>query len=177
MEKERYPKIAELDAKTLAREVIQDALARVNRTLFAVAPMSDYRLTGPDHRAIDTENVTISTGGEAIVRLVEYAQRGAPIDASVQEYAITLMDFAGDALDDATSPSPTTPLGAVLSAALGREALEAGRPISTTRLAILAGVSPQYVRKLVSSGELVASESEVKAKEAKRWLAARGVQV
>jgi hypothetical protein len=82
-----------------------------------------------------------------------------------------------NALDDATSPSPTTPLGAVLSAALGREELEAGRPISTTRLAILAGVSPQYVRKLVSSGELVASESEVKAKEAKRWLTARGVQV
>lgn len=177
MEKERYPKIAELDAQTLAREVVRDAMHRVTRTLLAVAPMGDYRLTGPDQQPLDTDNVTLSTGGEAIVRLVEYAQRGAPLDASVQEYAITLMDFAGDALDDATSPSPTTPLGAVLGAALGREDLESGRPISNTRLAILAGVSPQYIRKLVAAGELTSKDSEVKAKEAKRWLSARGIEV
>jgi hypothetical protein len=111
----------------------------------------------------------------AVVRLVQYAQNGAELDAPVQEYAITLMDFAGEALDDATDPSPATALGAVLAAALGREAIGNGQTVTTTQLALLAGVTPQYVRRMVSAGEVAASGSTVAAKAARQWLSGRGV--
>lgn len=173
---EQYPKIADIDPETLARDVLSDALHRVNRTLFAIAPVSTYRLTNGNGKTLDvTTHPTSSTGGEAIVRLVQYAQNGAELDAPVQEYAITLMDFAGEALDDATDPSPATALGAVLAACLGRQAIATGSPVTTTQLALLAGVTPQYVRRMVSAGEVAASGSTVAAKAARQWLSGRGV--
>jgi hypothetical protein len=173
---EQYPKIADIDPETLARDVLADALHRVNRTLFAIAPVSTYRLTNGNGKTLDvTTHPTSSTGGEAIVRLVQYAQNGAELDAPVQEYAITLMDFAGEALDDATDPSPATALGAVLAACLGRQAIATGSPVTTTQLALVAGVTPQYVRRMVSTGEVVADGSSVSAKVARQWLSGRGV--
>ena len=173
---EQYPKIADIDPVALAREVLADALHRVNSTLFAIAPMSVYRLTNGIGRTLNVEEApSSSTGGEAIVRLVRYAQTGAELDAPVQEYAITLMDFAGDALDDATAPSPATALGAGLAAALGREAIGEGIAVTTTQLALLAGVTPQYVRRMVSTGEVRADGSSVAAKDARQWLSGRGV--
>lgn len=173
---EQYPKISDIDPETLARHVLADALHRVNRTLFAIAPLSSYRLTDGGSKTLDVEaHPTSSTGGEAIVRLVQYAQTGAELDAPVQEYAITLMDFAGEALDDAADPSPATAIGAVLSAALGREAIGYGQTVTTTQLALLAGVTPQYVRRMVSAGEVAASGSTVAAKAARQWLSGRGV--
>lgn len=173
---EQYPKIADIDPAALARDTLSAALHRVNRTLFAIAPMSAYRLTNGAGKTLDvTKAPDSSTGGEAIVRLVRYAQTGAELDAPVQEYAITLMDFAGDALDDAADPSPATPLGAVLAAALGREAIGEGIAVTTTQLALLAGVTPQYVRRMVSTGELRAAGSAVSAKDARQWLSGRGV--
>jgi hypothetical protein len=173
---EQYPKIADIDPETLARDVLADALHRVNRTLFAIAPLSSYRLTNGADKTLDVEaRPTSSTGGEAIVRLVQYAQNGAELDAPVQEYAITLMDFAGEALDDATDPSPATALGAVLAACLGRQAIATGSPVTTTQLALLTGVTPQYVRRMVSTGEVVADGSSVSAKVARQWLSGRGV--
>ena len=173
---EQYPKIADIDPETLAREVLADALHRVNRPLFAIAPASSYRLTNGAGKTLDVEaHPTSSTGGEAIVRLVQYAKVGAELDATVQEYAITLMDFAGDALDDAADPSPATAIGAVLAACLGRQAIATGSPVTTTQLALLAGVTPQYVRRMVSAGEVAASGSTVAAKAARQWLSGRGV--
>ena len=173
---EQYPKIADIDPDTLAREVLADALHRVNRTIFVIAPASAYRLTNGAGKTLDVAKApSSSTGGEAIVRLVRYAKTGAELDAPVQEYAITLMDFAGEALDDATDPSPATALGAVLAACLGRQAIATGSPVTTTQLALLADVTPQYVRRMVSTGEVVADGSSVAAKVARQWLSGRGV--
>lgn len=178
---EKFLKLAEIDGTKLAVETIQRALDHIYSMLFALAPLGDARIVTGDPAvpfgAPERDAVTASNVGEAVVMLTSYAQRGDELDAPVQEYAITLIPVAGDALDDATTPDPSTELGLVVAAALGREAIDEGQPISTTRLAILGGVSPQRIRQLIAAGELSADKgNEVAAVDAKRWLSSRGVK-
>lgn len=62
-----------------------------------------------------------------------------------------------------------------LTEAQAREDVEAGRPLSSSQLAMLASLSPRAVQALVASEEIKAGKDGVPAKEARRWLAARGV--
>jgi len=63
----------------------------------------------------------------------------------------------------------------IRAARQGREAISNGQTVTTTQLALLAGVTPQYVRRMVSAGEVAASGSTVTAKAARQWLSGRGV--
>lgn len=169
-------KLADIDPRELARSTVREALDRVHRVLFELAPLADYRIVDGGGKPIDPENIAGSNVGEAVLALTRYAQTGAPLDAPVQEYCITLIPIAPDALDDSGSPDPSTPLGLVVSAAIAREDLSQGRGISTTRLAALGGVSDSRVRQLVVAGDLnVDKAHDVRPKDAVRWLAARGV--
>ena len=82
---------------------------------------------------------------------------------------------------DRWSPVPVYPLARnlalVLTAALGREAVETGRPVTVAQVAALAGVDPNHVRLLARGGELPVNGGEVPAEDARRWLVARGVLV
>lgn len=87
-------------------------------------------------------------------------------------------------VDGLADPEPTTPLGLVISAALARETLEAGRAISAPQLAVLAGLDRDGILRLMAAGDMPGAyraEKEprrpwrVRAKPARAWLAARGV--
>ena len=162
-------KLSTIDPAKLARDTVRDAIDRIHGMLFALAPQATYRLELDDR---EPESTTV---GHAVASLVLYAQGRARLDADVHEYCITLIPVAGDALDDSGTPDPMTPLGLVVAAALARERIEGGSPVSTTQLAILGDVTPGRVRQLVASGELVAPDGQVMPTEARRWLGARGV--
>lgn len=174
-------KLADIDPAELARTTIREALDAIHSQLFGLVPFADYRIVDGGGQPVDVENLAGSTVGHAVVDLTRYAQTGAALDAPVQEYCITLIPVAGDALDDSGKPDPSTPLGLVVAAATAREDLAAGRPVTTARLAILGGVSQARVRQLVAAGELGAKLDAstdrdtllVRAEDALRWLSTR----
>lgn len=168
-------KLNEIDGNALARDVLGDALARVGRILFAVAPHSSYVVTNSEGRPIDTTSPSSSVAGEAVLALTRYAQTGAGLDAPVQEYCISLIPVAPEALDEQGEPDPKTPLGLAVSAADARERIGNGGAVTTSQLAHLASVTPGYIRQLVANGELPATRNEIAATDAARWLGARGV--
>lgn len=167
-----------IDGLALAKDVCERAINEAWRILMAASPMGDV-----PQIHIDTDNPTQSETGHAVMMLTAYAQHGHRLDAPVQEYCISLIPVAGDALDDSVNPDPSTELGLVVSAAMCREALECGLDVSTARLAALAGLSLEAIQKLVKKGELKAEvkgrghATEVDAGDAIRWLGARGIKV
>lgn len=168
-------KLSKIDGLELARSTVQEALANVHRILHGLAPFSLFAVVGEDGKPIDVTNVAGSVAGSAVVVLTRYAQTGAGLDAPVQEYCISLIPVAPEALDEQGDPDPKTPLGLVVTAAIARERIVDGLSVSTSALAILAGVTPGYIRQLVANQELPATKNEIAAKDAARWLGARGV--
>jgi hypothetical protein len=117
-----------------------------------------------------------------VLDLAAYAISGNGLDAPVQEYLVSLIPLWSSVAGGATDidglqaeADPETPLGLVVCAAVARELLELGRSISAVQLAALACLSATQVRQLARSGELVLDDGEIAAKEARRWLGARGV--
>lgn len=166
-----------LDGRALAKATIDDALSKVGSVLFSIAPFSDYRITTGDGQPLRDADPMASVVGSAVICLTAYAQSGTPLDADVHEYCVSLIPVAGDALDDAMSPDVTTDLGLVVAAAMAREAIEEGRPVSLPHLEALAGLARKYIYYLVDRGELVAKKGAVSASNARAWLSGRGVQV
>jgi hypothetical protein len=188
-------KLADIDSIDLAREVVARAADRLHSAAMAIDMRLDVEVRregepwSPHARADGTPwprpegGVGVwgapasTTLGQAVRALVLYARDGGTLDAPVHDYAVTLVGAADDALDDAGAPDPSTPLGLVVAAALGREAVDAGKPVPTAHLAALAGVTDGRVRQLVASGELGSvtrgGNNFVRARDARRWLGLR----
>lgn len=113
--------------------------------------------------------------------LTQYAQGIHRLDAPAQEYLVSLVPLWSSVLGEADvddgvgDADPSTPLGLVICATLGRDAVVAGQGVSAVQLAALSGLSDRQVRQLASAGELVLENGSIAAKEARRWLVARGV--
>ena len=170
--------LREFDPATLARETVHAALDRIRATAMGIDPRLSVRVER-DGKPWDGTGLT--TLGHAVQTLTIYAQTGAPLEASVHKYCVTLVGVADDALDDASRPDTTTDLGIVIAAALCRESLEQGQPVRTGWLAALAGVTIGRVQQLVTSGDMRATvkggDNYVRADDARRWLGGRGVEV
>lgn len=167
--------LRQIDPLTLARETVQAAVDRVHSLAMAIEIGVTARL---NFFGVSPEATTL---GHAVRALTLYAQHGTPLDAPVQEYCITLIGVADEALDDATSPDVSTPLGLVVAAALCREDLEHGKPVRTTWLSALGGVTPGRVKQLVGTEALRvvvrSGDHYVHADDARRWLGGRGIVV
>lgn len=74
-----------------------------------------------------------------------------------------------------------SPCGTVVHAAWSRRRIDRGEPIAASELARLASVSPSWVRTQITEEALTATSSRrgvpymIEAKEARRWLASRGL--
>lgn len=177
-------KLTDLNPDTVALDVARAALDHVSTLLIHLSPMGDVRTAGIALDELQSCELYLSTR-----RLAAYAIARAPLDAPVQEYLISLVPCVAAALGEGTrevdglgaDADPSTPLGLVICAALAREALDAGRNLTTAQLAVLGGVSQQYVRRLLSSGELDGwigprghgGGHEITAEAARAWLDAR----
>lgn len=186
-------KLSEIDPVQLARATVRDAHDRIIRQAMAIdahlTPVLYYgglpTTPRPGWDGMTDPRPEDTTAGSAVVALTRYAQLGVEMDADVHEYCVSLIGIADEALDEVSEgigADPELELGVVVSAALAREAIDAGKAVSTRRLAILASTAWTTVRNAVAAAELNArpqkdrpSHHEVPAADARRWLGARNV--
>ena len=166
--------LREIDPDTLAADIESAVLNHVGSLGLELSPRYTLRVD----EAASTSYTQI---GEAVRRLARYACHGTRLDASVHEYLISLIPLYSAVYGDTDvdgiqeDADPTTALGAVIAAAVAREALSIGEAITTARLAVLASITPHQIRHLGREGEIAIADGRIAADECARWLGARGV--
>ncbi len=130
-----------------------------------------------------------STGplGLAVQRLVSYAQTGSIDPTLSAEDALKQVCFVLFANVTADPPdvsnglpvgvSADTAIGVALIGAYARLKLGRDEGLSTRELAALSSLSIRQIQQLIAGAKLAATGSNVSAKEARRWLGARGISV
>lgn len=176
------PRLAQIDPDALALDVTRVLIEHVRATLWALYGVGE----GPalDSRAEEVAASPLAQVPDAVRQLARYARDGSELDAPVHEYLVTLIPLwsapIGDAdVDGVGDADPGTELGCVIRGALARELVGTPRAtLDTTDLAVLAGMSVASVGRLVDAGEIKGRRGDrgyqIAAKEALRWLAARG---
>lgn len=181
-------RLQQIDPTDLGRQCAEAVAAHVGRLSLPLSPGYTVHVSGPNG----------DTGlAFTVSDLARYARGEGELESVVEDYAVELVpllcsplaqrsgplppvlagwlsgevdvdDLAADSLEDA--------LALIITAALGREALDGGQPLTVAQLAVLGGTSPDVVRRLVREGELAADGDRpmrVPAVDAGRWLAAR----
>lgn len=182
-------RLASIDPADLGRQCAEAVASHVGRLAVPMSPGYTLDVRGPHG---DT-GLTFTVGD-----LARYARGEGELESVVEDYAVELVPLLCSPLaqrsgplppvlagwlsgevdvDDLSSDSLEDRLALVITAALGREALAGGSPLTVAQLAALGGTSPDAVRRLVRDGELVAASEErpmrVGAVDARRWLAMR----
>lgn len=184
------PRLSAIDPQQLATEVCAGVLDHVAHLLLSVATSAagQWRLPEPDG-LLDLRYTVVTLAG--------YAQGRHGLDAPVEEYLISLLplwQYAAHARGSVDTPEYDRAIRGdlddldtdwrgqlvlVMVAATGRQEIDGGHPVTVTRLAALASMSPDSVRLLGRQGEIALSGSPLHAEaaEARRWLSGRGVAV
>ena len=132
---------------------------------FTAALLTEYAKTGRDpEEGPDAPGAKLAVDRVQDLCTALYSQAGRPGTYETPDLS--------DAVD---GDEPTDPVAVVLVAAWARVGLDEGRALTKRELAVLASMSAGQVRTLVRSGEIRADGATVPAKEARRWLASRGV--
>lgn len=183
-------RLQDIDPERLAEEVHGWLTAYRWRLDMAIS------ITGGDTRYPPTTWQT-SDAGRAVHQVAVYAKTGVPPEYR-QELLPEYLQTIGEAVWTAPHPGvysavpfpwspgagePQTDLDVVLTAAVGREWIDEGRPVTQLMVACLAGLTTGAVRNLIAAGELKADARDeddarvrlIEAEEAARFLAARGV--
>jgi len=187
----KLPKLTEINAEELAKSELAAAFDRAQRILsgldvgrYVIAEDAAARLVPAKLDGTDWQRSTLAS---AVYGLTIYAQtgKGEPAELGTQDFLVNLIPGESEDLDRIAEDLENDdggPLAIVIRAALGREDIDNGRPIGTTRLSALSGVSRQRIAQLVAAGELRAAKRHstgdglrVTAADARRWLSGRGV--
>lgn len=175
-------KLADLKPEAVAAEVCAAVVGHIRQLASGLSPSLADRVRGADAKGSDLElEVEALTG---------YAQRGLPVwdwktTGEVSDAMLSVLsalhtsagspEIEGGILDAPEDADPDSAIGVVLLAARGRWRLDDGKPIPSREIAALAGIRYQSVKDLGVKGEIAIAGGEVRAKEARRWLGARGV--
>jgi hypothetical protein len=184
-------KLTDIDPATLAAELVERAHGHhVTRLVVDLDPTIEVKPGGM--RGWQGTNL-----GLAAFVLAHYARTGegpgdAPIVEYLQSYCEALYTRPADAGHydvpplDQVDGEPTEAHEVVLVAAVARDLIAQGSPVSLLHLSVLTTASERpisyaHVRRLASSGEIETNGARgagahgIDASEARRWLAARGV--
>ena len=177
-------RLRDLDPHAVALEACTALLDHVTSACVALSPPGEVRTPQIAHEDLPGCELYLSTR-----RLAAYAVEGGGFDAPVREYLVSLIPLYSAAVGGGTTDvdglvksEPTTALGMVIAAAVARETLAQGRPVTPAQLATLAGVDRDYLLRLAAAGELPGARQAqagrrswtVTAKGAAQWLAGRG---
>jgi len=194
------PRLNDIDPDSVASELASLFLAKA-RILVSVLLSPAYGLT-PLVANESSEDLLRSTElFHALKRVSLYAVYGVELDAPLDGYIHRLLplydllpqsrEALGGPISDETrgEREPETRFGVVIAAARAREKLDGGRVLATAELAVLASLGRRQVQHLIDAGEIKARLSTkehregprggawvVPAKEAARWLEARGAR-
>lgn len=181
-------RLADIQPDALSAAITEAMAHHVTRLAVPLSPGMTVHLDGPHGD---------SGVGLSAADLARYARGEGGLDSTVEDYAVKLVPLLASPLAPVSGPLPPIltrwlagqvdaddldpdsledRLALVIMAALGREALEGGEPVSVGQLAVLSGVSPDHVRLLARRGEIAVEGGRVSAEEARRWIAGRGVR-
>lgn len=182
----RTPRLADLDPDALAAEVVEAVRQHIARLALGLQPAHTW-----DERSVEGGVSTLALTTADLTRFAQSgdtADWGAPSCArdALVEVCGALYSRAGEPgtfgvgeIEEVVEGADPSPLGLMLRAAWARVQIAEGSPVDTAQVAALAGLNPRAVRQLVDAGELRARLRDggltVRADEAQRWLAARGV--
>lgn len=181
-------RLHQIDPADLGRACAEAVASHVGRLALPMSPGYTLDVRGPHG----------DTGlALTVADLARYARGEGELEDAVESYAVELVPLLCSPLAQRSGALPPVLAGwlsgtvdvdgldpdsledrlaLVLTAALGREALAGGSPLTVAQLAALGGTSPDAVRRLVRDGELTATDERpmrVGATEARRWLAMR----
>lgn len=176
------PRLQDLDPETVARDVCRLVSDHLASLTMRVAPSCDPRLPTEDDYALGL--------GSTVQHLTRYAQiglcgdwtdHGCAADACLDVFSALYTcagstEIGGGPIDVAEEVEDNDAIGVVLLAAHARILLDQRQALSPRLLAPLSGVTPHQIRHLIRGGELPADGVMVSAKDARRWLKARGVE-
>ena len=173
------PRLRDLQPDAVADEVVQLVVDHVTRLVLAVDLSATWQ--------VQPEACQLRWTTQLLVR---YAQRGlagtdwedhgcatdalADVCAALYSQAGVPGTFGAGPLEE--DADPETAIGVVLLAAHARVRMSRRERVPVRELAALAGVAPDHVRLLARQGELTVEDARVRPADARRWLAARGVE-
>ena len=179
----KKPRLIDLDARALAlatagamRDHLQAQLKQL--TPLGVSPQRRAVLTS---LAFEDDDLAASEIYRAMRTIVAYARGEGRLEASLEQYLIQLEPLWASALGKPKVDGinieldPSTAMGLALCAAVARAEIERRKPVTAVQLAALSGLSDRQVRLLMRTGELPTTDGKVAARDARRWLAMRGV--
>lgn len=187
------PRLSQLDPRAVAEEVAGLVANHVAALLFTLDPGAQWTcpagagsslgfttalLTDWAQRGTNGEEWTTGMALDGMQAVCEalYSQAGVPGTFGVGELDRPEPDTDDDPMADA---DPESTIGVVLLAANGRCSIAQGEPVTAAELGALADMTAVSVRALARAGELAIDldtrPAVVAAKDARRWLAARGV--
>lgn len=179
---QRTLRLAEVDAGVLGEMAVSALLEQVAALEEGLLPgyrLSVARRRGQARLALEVQQLVRYAQGKAslagtaldhigVLRpLYDAAVEGTEMPARLGQWVEGHVDtrYLGASLGDQ--------LGIVITAALARDALGAGRPVTAPHLAVLAGVSPDSVRRLVRQGAIAGGDpTRISADAARDYLAA-----
>jgi hypothetical protein len=170
------PKLAALDPTAVADAVCQqvaDHVSRLATQLWGGCTPQSGLVVGTLHAEVQALVQWAQTG-----RAWDWEDSGDAWDAASQIVSALYGSAAGnedlgDLIGDA---DPETPIGIVLVATHCRVRIAQRESVTARQVAALAGLSARQVRQIVEDGELTMEGGEIEAREAKRFLRARGIQ-
>jgi hypothetical protein len=190
------PRIQQIDPEALASAVEDEIVHHVERfiqPLFPGVRVVLYTGTSLRNTAIGATvralaKYAISGEMEDVGELVEEIASilGTPFVASADRSAdptFTRSALRGEVDIDDLDSSVIAQLALVICAAVGREHIELGRPVSASQLAALAGTSTRQVQYLSRNKTITGTElvrhggGGITAESARSWLAGRGTLV
>jgi hypothetical protein len=182
-------RLAELDPTAVAREALSTILDHLADYVVPLMPSGEVRIIGTAEQL-----AAESTIGPEVSALTLYAQRGLPVwDWETTGEVSDALNGALAALygspmgRDSLGPiiaggeahdvvgDPDSAVDVVILGAWGRWRLDDGEPVHARDLAVLGGITHARMKSLGSAGEITITKGMVEAKEARRWLGARGV--
>lgn len=163
------PRLSKLDPQRVALDATRLALtqhATEASTLFGPS----YRLLAP---GVELEDAPLrkTHAFRLLRRLGDYARDGGETDPKLAEHLTLLLPLLRRLLDLTAATfeelleqiervADKTELGVIVGASLARSALDAGKPLSTLQLSLLAGRSQNHIADLVREGTLKATVLE-----------------
>ncbi len=185
------PLLADIDPAKLAVDVCQTVANHIHSLAMHLDMSASLRIES------DASYIGAMGLGATVQALTLFAQQGLPVwdwtdtgcaaDACLDVFAALYSqagnpELGGGITDMDEHVEPDTAIDIVLLATLTRIRLDQRTSVAPRELAVLSGLTDQQVRHLIRTGEISAEQDGPKAairvrpKEAKRWLAVRGVR-
>lgn len=174
---DRPTKLGDMDPGDVALRAVRMAQEHVMRLLMYLGAPAGAEMATQSSSLYDAMHAlarwAILGEGEESYLHDSYLTALECLDSRALDPAVTHID-----LGEAAEREPASDVELVLVAALARTQLAGGSSISTRQLAVLAGLTPEAVRKLRERGELPEGDGShrgYQARTVRRFLASRGV--